>query len=108
MQQAPKFELVVLGVTDWNHFDDNLDVEVRLGDGRRYTATFFTITNIEAMFRKNRQTGECANGLYFWSTEMVIVAELDITTMQKVVEGLMLEDEFERVFKKIPDGPQLA
>jgi hypothetical protein len=53
--------------------NDNVDVEVRLSDGSRWSGTFFTIRNVRALFTKNRATGECANGLYLWAADMILV-----------------------------------
>ncbi len=38
----------ILSVGDLDMDNDNVDVEVRFEDGRRYIPTFFTIANIRA------------------------------------------------------------
>jgi len=102
------FELTVLGVSEWDSVDDNLDVEVRFVDGSRFTATFFTIENIRTLFTKNKLTGECSKGKYLWATEMILVETLDRETMKDTVVGLIRDGEFEEAFTKVPDIARLA
>jgi hypothetical protein len=85
--------------------DDNVDVEVILNDGERYTATFFTITNIQQLMARYRGTGECANGLYFWSSRMIIVNELTRDAIVATVANLFDTGEFESAFEKLNQLP---
>lgn len=62
---------------DLNLVNDNVDVEVFLDNGKRYSATFFTIQNIISILSKYKETKECCNGLYFWASDMIIVENLD-------------------------------
>jgi len=96
-----KFDLVVVGSSNWDPIDDNVDVEVRFCDGRLYTATFFTLKNLESLFKKNETTGECVGGLYFWATEMIIVKRLDLDVMNTTVSNLLRDDEFEAIFTRV-------
>jgi hypothetical protein len=61
------FSVHVVGAQLWDPKRDNIDIEVRFADGRRYAATFFTIENLCQLFRKNQTTGECAGGIYLWA-----------------------------------------
>lgn len=97
------YELTIVGLQEWDVLDDNIDVEVRFPDGRRYTATFFTLKNLESLFRKNRETGECLSGTYFWAVEMIIVENLECQTLTATVEGLLHDQEFESAFTRVPD-----
>lgn len=92
------FKLSVLGEQNWDPFDDNIDVEVEFDNGSRYTATFFTLKNLESLFEKNRVTGECGNGLYVWAVEMIVVRDLRLETLRSTVESLLNEDEFHSAF----------
>ena len=47
-----------------------------------------------------RKTGECANGSYFWTSDMLIVQKLTEQTICKTVENLLADGEFESVFSK--------
>ena len=53
--------------------NDNVDVEVIFDDGSRYIATFFTLQNIQNIMDSYETTGECMNGFYFWSSDMLLV-----------------------------------
>lgn len=76
----------------------NVDVEVTLEDGSRWGATFFTPMNIDALFAKNRVTGECRRGLYFYCVDMIIVQQLDQRTIEETVTGLLEEGVFRSAF----------
>ena len=47
-----------------------------------------------------KKTGECADGLYFWASDMVIVQHLSEKTICETIDKLLVEDEFESVFSK--------
>jgi hypothetical protein len=49
--------------SDFEPGKGNVDVEVELADGSLWSATFFTLANIKALFEKNHRTGECGGGL---------------------------------------------
>ena len=82
--------------------NDNADIEVTISDNK-YVATFFTLKNISTLFESYRNTGECLAGSYFWSSNMIIVKDLNEETIQSVISQLVESDEFEDVFEKIID-----
>ena len=86
---------------DLDPADDNVDVFVYFADGRRYVATFFTLANIQSIMHKDRGTGECAGGLYFWASDMIVVERIDRETVERTVVDLMKSGLFEKAF----DGP---
>ena len=47
-----------------------------------------------------KKTGECANGLYFWASDMMIIQELTEETICKAIDTLLAEEAFESVFSK--------
>jgi hypothetical protein len=94
-------ELLGFTANDLEVSTGNVDVEVALADGSRWGATFFTLSNIEALFEKNRRTGECHGGLYFWATGMIIVRQLDQETIEATIEALRDDGEFEQVFNRL-------
>jgi hypothetical protein len=83
--------------------DDNVDVEVVFETGEHYVATFFTIENLRSLLRKNRSTGECRNGLYTWSVNMIVVERLSKETITEIVDDLIQTKEFAAAFS----GPHL-
>jgi len=82
-----------------NSDDDNVDVEVRFKNGNLFTATFFTIQNIKTLFEKNKKTGECDSGLYFYCVDMILVETLTIDVIVGTVENLIRENNLDAVFK---------
>jgi hypothetical protein len=85
----------------WDIHDDNIDIEISLPDGRRYSATFFTLSNIESLFEKNRRTGECDSGLYLWASDMVIVRDLEQQTIERTIASLIEQDELSSACHRI-------
>jgi hypothetical protein len=79
--------------------DDNSDVIVTLTDNSRYIATFFTYTNIVRLRQKNKRTGGCLNGKYFWASDMILIEKINRDTILSVVK-YMIETEDYRVMKR--------
>lgn len=84
----------------WN---DNSDVLVRFEDGREYVATFFTVENLRQLMQKFRESGENSCGLYVWSTHMIVVERLTPEDVERVVEDLLENGEFEAAFSISPE-----
>ncbi|ATN04842.1 hypothetical protein CRN76_05225 [Chryseobacterium indologenes] len=61
-----------------DYYDDNIDLNIILPNGRVFFATFFTVLNINNLIEKE-------NALYFWSTDMIIVRDLKKETIRSVV-----------------------
>ena len=80
--------------------NDNVDVQVTFPNGESFSAVFFTLQNIATLMKHNKKTGECANGLYFWTSDMMIVQELTEETICETIDNLLAEKEFESVFSK--------
>jgi hypothetical protein len=84
--------------------DDNVDVEVIFPNGERYWGTFFTLNNIRMLFEKNRHSGECGNGLYFWSVDMVIVETLSEQAIRDTVNHLIDTGELGSALSRTGSG----
>lgn len=82
--------------------DDNVDVTVRFATGEQYTATFFALRNLQSLMEKYRESGECANGLYVWSSHMIVVDRLTKETVERTVADLLETGEFLTAF----EGPE--
>lgn len=85
----------------WSMIDGNTDVFVKFGDGIEWGATFFTYANITSLTEKNRDTGECLSGKYFWATDMILVDEISRERIEEVVAHLIESEEFAFVFKQV-------
>ena len=81
--------------------NDNSDVIVTFDDKSRYVATFFTYDNIEHLRQKNRQTGECLNGRFFWASDMIIIERINRKEIEEIIQHLIKEEEFNSVFNQI-------
>jgi hypothetical protein len=102
--QSGEFEVVLPGSPKWDPRNDNLDVEVRFADGRRYSATFFTLSNVETLLRRYARSGECANGLYLWASDMILVETLTLDVIERVVQDLIASGELPKALSELPRG----
>ena len=84
-----------------NECDTNSDVTFKLSDGTEWLATFFTYQNISSLYRKNKETGECLNGLYFCATDMILIEKLNRESVLKVLEQMIKNDEVETFCSKL-------
>lgn len=70
--------------------DANVDIEVRLADGSRWSATVFTVDNLRSLMATWRTTGE-HSGRYVWAPDMLVVDRLSDTGLRELVDELMAE-----------------
>ena len=91
------------GRQDLDPDNDNVDVEVRFTDGGRYAATFFTVKNLRALMHRYAESGECADGLYVWAADMIVVARLTPSTIRAVVDDLLKSGEFNDAFASLEE-----
>ena len=82
----------------WDPRDCNSDVLVIFQNGKAWAAKFFTYRNLATLSEKNRRSGECLQGGYFWASNMILVDELTRTRVEAVVAELLANHEFELVF----------
>jgi len=80
--------------------NDNVDVQVTFPNGESFSAVFFTLRNIDTLMKRYKKTGECAGGLYFWASDMMIVERLTEKTICETIDNLLAEGEFGYVFSK--------
>lgn len=88
------------GITPLHPDNDNVDVQVTFPNGKSFSAVFFTPRNIDTLMKRYKKTGECAGGLYFWASDMIIVERLTEKTICETVDNLLAEEEFGYVFSK--------
>ena len=67
-----------------DYLDGNIDVNVVVDDRDVYFATLFTIRNIEKLLSEQFLAKH-----YFWSTDMIIVENLEVKTIKKAIENLV-------------------
>lgn len=81
--------------------NDNSDVIITFSDDSRHIATFFTYQNIEHLRQKNKRTGEYLNGKFFWASDMIIVERIKREEIERIINYLITENEFESIFDRI-------
>ena len=81
--------------------NDNSDVIVTFTDDSRHVASFFTYQNIEHLRQKNKKTGECLSGKFFWASDMLIVDRIKRSEIESIIEHLIHENEFALIFNEI-------
>ncbi len=79
--------------------DDNVDVIVQFMNGDQYVATFFTPQNVLSLLDRYQETGECAGGLYFWATNMIVITHLTKEHVARAVADLIESGEFSKAFE---------
>lgn len=81
----------------------NVDVFVDLTDGSRWSATVFTVAEVERLMQTWAGTDEALGGRYFWVSDGLIVRDPGIDNMTQVIAGLIENDEFSEVFQRLED-----
>ncbi len=99
--QRNDYQLTIYhGIDPLDPDNDNVDVQVTFPNGESFSAVFFTLQNINTLMKHYKKTGECANGLYFWTSDMLIVQKLTEQTICETVDNLLAQEEFESIFSK--------
>lgn len=91
---------------EWNEkidvYDSNSDVIFELSDGSKWCATFFTYKNLYNLAEKNRKTGECLSGQYFYADKPIFISEMKKETIISAIEDIINSNEnISDVFTKI-------
>ncbi|MFC8176758.1 hypothetical protein [Streptomyces sp. NPDC057325] len=82
----------------------NIDVLVTLKDGSRWTATVFTVAEVERLMKLWAGTDEALGGRYFWVPDGLIVRDPGIDNMTGVIAGLIKNGEFSEIFQRVIDS----
>lgn len=79
----------------------NADVFVTLKDGSRWTATVFTVAEVERLMKLWAGTDEALGGRYFWVSDGLIVRDPGIDNMTAVIAGLIGSGELSEIFQRV-------
>ncbi|WLQ38372.1 hypothetical protein P8A18_33125 (plasmid) [Streptomyces castrisilvae] len=79
----------------------NVDVFVTLKDGSCWTATVFTVAEVERLMKLWTGTDEALGGRYFWVSDGLIVRDPGIGSMTDVIAGLIENGEFAGIFQRV-------
>ena len=82
----------------------NVDAEVHLSDGSRWSATIFTLAEVDRLMRRWEETGEAAGGQCFWCSDGLIVRAPGISGMVTVIAELLRSGEFDGAFHRMEDS----
>ncbi|MEU6074293.1 hypothetical protein [Micromonospora sp. NPDC047074] len=93
--------IIMLGGDDDVEVLDDVDVEVILGDGSRWSATFLSIDAIQRLMVRWKVTGECLNGAFFQCRDLVIVEQRGLAAMIDLAGRLIDTGELQYTFMRI-------
>jgi hypothetical protein len=93
----------ILGAEQDPETVENVDVEVRLADESRWSATFVSLAEIGRIMDRWTTTGEGLRGRYFQCADLVIVREGGVPAMVEVVRGLLDADDLRMVFVRLDE-----
>ncbi|MER7222177.1 hypothetical protein [Streptomyces rubradiris] len=79
----------------------NVDVFVTLENGSRWTATVFTVAEVERLMKLWAGTDEALGGRYFWVSDGLIVRDPGVDSMTGVIAGLIENGEFSEIFQPV-------
>ncbi|MFF7878367.1 hypothetical protein [Streptomyces sp. SH5] len=82
---------------------NDIDVEVRLRDGSRWSAIMCTVGHVETLMERWAASGEALGGLYFWCADGLIVRDAGISNMIQVLTGLVENGEFTQILQRLED-----
>lgn len=81
--------------------DDGVaDVILQLKNGDAYQAPVVTRKFLDAMFKKNRRTGECAKGNYFCMPGMIVVRQITEPVVKATIDDMIENLDVECYFKE--------
>jgi hypothetical protein len=95
----------ILGVDETAETLESVDVEVRLTDDSRWSATVFTLAEVERLMTKDARSGENLGGSYFWCWDGLIVRDPGVESMTAVIDGLLDDDTFTSILRRLDDEP---
>jgi hypothetical protein len=72
-----------------------------LEDESRWTATVFSVAEVERLMKLWAGTDEALGGRYFWVSDGLIVRDPGIDSMTDVIAGLIGNGEFSKIFQSV-------
>jgi hypothetical protein len=75
----------------------NADVFVDLPDGSSWALTIVALDEVRRLLGRWKETGEAADGSYFWAIDQLIVPEAGVVAMTAAIRGLVRSGEIASV-----------
>lgn len=79
----------MLGSEDRVEAVENVDAEVTLTDGSRWSVTFMTLREVSRIMDRWVETGENLSGLYFQCPDLVIMRDGGLPAMVGALHGIL-------------------
>lgn len=86
---------------EWDELDSSTDVIVQFQDSSKWITSFFTYNNIGTLVDKNTQSGECLDGKYLWSSDMILIQKCNRNQIKEVIDHIIKENMFSVLFRRI-------
>ncbi|MGW3313800.1 hypothetical protein ACWDG9_45385 [Streptomyces sp. NPDC001073] len=87
---------------------NDVDVEVQLRDGSRWSATICTVSHVETLMKRWAASGEALERRYFWCSDGLVVRDAGISNIIQVLTSLVENDEFTQIRQRLEDCPPLS
>jgi hypothetical protein len=91
----------MLGAEDDAATVENVDAEVILRDGSRWSATFLSVAEIARILKRWQVSGECSSGAYFRCPDLIVVSRGGIDTMGNIIRGILASGDLGSVLTRI-------
>ena len=96
-----QYTLHILEGAGWDEHDDNIDIEVHLLSGKRYSASLFTVKNLQTLMDRHQITGESNHGQYIYTPDMIIVRRLTVDIIVAMIDDLLKSGSFKFAFNEL-------
>lgn len=91
----------MLGSDDDANTVENVDVEVVVDDGSRWSATLVTLAEIGRLMSRWKATGECLHGAYFQCADLVVVEQGGIAAATELLRQLVDSGQIRDVLVRV-------
>lgn len=71
----------------------NVDAYVDLPDGSNWALTIFTVDEVRRLLARWKETGEVADGSYFWAVDQLIVPDPGVPAITTAIRELVRSGE---------------
>jgi hypothetical protein len=85
----------MLGASDDAETVENVDVEVVLAEGSRWSATFLSLAEVSRIMNRWKVTGECLGGSFFRCPDLVIINKGGAAEILEIIKELVVTGELQ-------------